>query len=56
MTKEKIEFHTEKRKMALLISFITNAFSASVKFSTSVKIMKCTFIAQNNGYCLKLKR
>ena len=48
--------------VALLTQFIVNTFSVShlIKFFTSfrrsVKIIKCTFILQNNGYCLKLKR
>ena len=48
--------------LPLLTLFITNAFSIShliklfISFSGSVKIMKCTFIVENNGYCLKLKR
>ena len=48
--------------MALLTSFIKNAFNAShlikifISYTTSVKILKCTFILQNNGYYLKLKR
>ena len=57
-------FHREKLAIfvALLASFITNAFSAShliklfMLFSASVKIMRCTFLVQNNGYYLILER
>ena len=57
-------FHTEKRKTCNFCGitlFITNAFSTShvikllVLFIASVKIMRCTFIVQKDGYCLKLK-
>ena len=42
--------------------FNTNAFSAShffklpISYSSSAKIMKCTFNLQNDGYCLKWRR
>ena len=50
-----------RKIVAMLTSFYTNAFSASnlvksfILFRISVSIIKCKFIMQNNGYCLKLK-
>ena len=65
-TKKKIVFIQKNQKLAtfvaLLTSYIINPFSAShliklfISFSISVEIMKCTFIGQNNNYCLILKR
>ena len=46
--------------VALLTLSITNAFITShlikllIAFSTSVKIMRCTFIVQNNKICNKI--
>ena len=44
--------------LALLASFITILLALAMKlftsFSLCVKISRCTFIVQSNGYCLKL--
>ena len=67
MTMEKKRISCRKMEkfaifMVWLISFNTNAFSAShffklpISYSSSTKIMKCTFNLQNDGYCLKWRR